>query len=56
MLSTSQAEADVLRSYQLHANAYIAKPTTFDRFTEAIEQVTAVFLPLATLPPQECRD
>jgi CheY-like chemotaxis protein len=50
MLSTSQDESDVLRSYQLHANAYIAKPTTFDLFTEAIQQVTGLFLGLAELP------
>jgi CheY-like chemotaxis protein len=50
MLSTSQAEADVVRSYQLHANAYIAKPTTFDLFAEAIQQVTGLFLSLARLP------
>jgi CheY-like chemotaxis protein len=50
MLSTSQHEADVLRSYQLHANAYIAKPATFDSFTEAIRQVTDLFLSLAKLP------
>lgn len=50
MLSTSQDETDVLRSYQLHANAYIAKPASFDQFTEAIEQVTALFLALAEQP------
>jgi CheY-like chemotaxis protein len=50
MLSTSQDEADVVRSYQLHANAYIAKPTTFDLFAEAIQQVTGLFLSLARLP------
>jgi CheY-like chemotaxis protein len=50
MLSTSQDETDVLRSYQLHANAYIAKPTTFDLFTEAIDQVTRLYLSLAKLP------
>ena len=53
MLSTSQDEVDVLRSYQLHANAYITKPTTFDLFTEAIEQVTGLFLTLAKLPARE---
>jgi CheY-like chemotaxis protein len=55
MLSTSQDEADVLRSYQLHANAYIAKPTTFDLFTEAIGQVANLFLSLAELPVSEHR-
>jgi DNA-binding NarL/FixJ family response regulator len=50
MLSTSQDEVDVLRSYQLHTNAYIAKPATFDSFTEAIRQVADLFLSLAKLP------
>jgi CheY-like chemotaxis protein len=50
MLSTSQDEADVLRSYQLHANAYIAKPTRFDLFAEAIKQVTGLSLSLARPP------
>jgi DNA-binding NarL/FixJ family response regulator len=50
MLSTSQDEADVLRSYQSQASAYIARPTTFDLFTEAIDQVTRLFLSLAKLP------
>jgi DNA-binding NarL/FixJ family response regulator len=50
MLSTPQEEVDVLRSYQLHANAYIAKRATFDSFTEAIKQVADLFLSLAKLP------
>ena len=50
MLSTSQDEADILRSYQLHANAYIAKPASFDLFAEAIKQVTSLFLSVARLP------
>ena len=40
----------MLRSYQVRANAYIAKPATFDLFTEAIRQVTDLFLSLAKLP------
>lgn len=41
---------DVLRSYQLHANAYLARPATFDLFTEVIQQVAGLFLSLARLP------
>jgi DNA-binding NarL/FixJ family response regulator len=50
ILSTSQAETDVAASYQLHANAYIARPVSLDRFTEAIRQVDDFFLTLAKLP------
>jgi CheY-like chemotaxis protein len=53
MLSTSQDETDILRSYQLHANAYIAKPASFDLFTEVIKQVTGLFLTVASLPPAD---
>jgi len=50
ILTTSQAEGDILASYRLHANAYITKPTSFDLFTEAIRQVSEFFLTLVKLP------
>jgi CheY-like chemotaxis protein len=50
ILTTSQAETDIMTSYQLHANAYITKPVSFDRFTEAIRQVDDFFLSLVKLP------
>ena len=50
ILTTSQAEADIAASYQLHANAYITKPPSFDLFTEAIRQVDDFFLTLVELP------
>ena len=50
ILTTSQAEGDILASYRLHANAYITKPTSFDLFTEAIRQVNDFFLTLVKLP------
>jgi CheY-like chemotaxis protein len=50
ILTTSQAQADILASYQLHANAYITKPASFDLFTEAIQQVDDFFLTLVKLP------
>jgi CheY-like chemotaxis protein len=50
ILTTSQAETDILASYQSHANAYITKPVSFDRFTEAIRQVDDFFLTLVKLP------
>ena len=50
ILTTSQAESDIVASYRLHANAYITKPPSFDLFTEAIQQVDDFFLTLVELP------
>ena len=50
MLTTSQAEEDILRSYQLHANAYISKPVDFEHFNDAVRQIDDFFLTLVKLP------
>ena len=50
MLTTSQADEDILRSYKLHANAYVSKPVDFEQFTEAIRQIDDFFLSLVQLP------
>jgi CheY-like chemotaxis protein len=50
MLTTSQADEDILRSYKLHANAYVSKPVDFEQFTEAIRQIDDFFLTLVQLP------
>jgi CheY-like chemotaxis protein len=50
MLTTSQAEEDVLRSYRLHANAYVSKPVDFENFIAAIRQIDDFFLTLVQLP------
>ena len=50
MLTTSQAEEDILRSYKLHANAYVSKPVDFENFLEAIRQIDDFFLTLVQLP------
>ena len=36
VLTTSEAEEDVLRSYDLHANAYVTKPVDFDKFVDVV--------------------
>ena len=51
VLTTSQAEEDILRSYALHANAYISKPVDFERFIERDRQIDNFFLTLVKLPP-----
>ena len=50
ILTTSDAHEDILRSYSLHANAYITKPIYFDRFMNAIRQIDDFYLTLAKLP------
>jgi len=50
VLTTSQAEEDVLRSYQLHANAYVTKPVDFESFIEAIKQIDHFFVTVVRLP------
>jgi CheY-like chemotaxis protein len=51
VLSSSQDPADINRSYELHANAYIVKPRDFDGFTAMIKQIDECFLDLVTPPP-----
>ena len=50
MLTTSRAEEDILRSYKLHANAYVSKPVDFEHFIAAIRQIDDFFLNLVQLP------
>ncbi|HKH04666.1 MAG TPA: response regulator [Acidimicrobiales bacterium] len=51
VLTTSAADEDVLRSYDLHANAYVTKPVDFDRFVEVIRQIDDFFISVVRLPP-----
>jgi len=50
ILTTSNAEEDVVKSYDLHANAYVTKPVDFNAFTTAVRQVDDFFLTVARLP------
>jgi len=50
VLTTSQAQEDIVRSYSLHANAYISKPVDFDRFAGVVGQIEDFFLTLVKLP------
>jgi CheY-like chemotaxis protein len=50
VLTTSAAEEDILRSYQLHANAYVTKPVDFDNFIRAIRQIDHFFVSVVRLP------
>jgi CheY-like chemotaxis protein len=50
VLTTSDAEEDILRSYSLHANAYVTKPVDFDRFIEVVRQIDDFFVTVVKLP------
>jgi CheY-like chemotaxis protein len=52
VLTTSQADEDILRSYQLHANAYVTKPVDFERFITVIRQIDEFFVSVVKLPPR----
>jgi CheY-like chemotaxis protein len=52
VLTTSQADEDVLRSYQLHANAYVTKPVDFERFVKVVKQIDEFFISVVRLPPK----
>ncbi len=52
VLTTSQADEDILRSYQLHANAYVTKPVDFDRFVTVVRQIDEFFISVVKLPPR----
>jgi CheY-like chemotaxis protein len=50
VLTTSENEDDVLRSYSLHANAYVTKPVDFERFIEVVRQIDDFFVSVVRLP------
>ena len=50
ILTTSQADEDILRSYALHANAYVSKPVDFERFMDVIRQIDNFFITVVQLP------
>ncbi|MET9793563.1 response regulator [Streptomyces canus] len=50
VLTTSAAEEDILRSYKLHANAYVTKPVDLDQFIAAVRQIDDFFVQVVRLP------
>jgi two-component system, chemotaxis family, response regulator Rcp1 len=50
ILTTSAAEEDILRSYQLHANCYITKPVDLDQFLKVIKTIDNFWLAIVKLP------
>jgi CheY-like chemotaxis protein len=50
VLTTSEAEEDVLASYDLHANAYVRKPVDFEQFVAAVRAIDDFFITVVRLP------
>jgi len=52
VLTSSEAEEDVLRSYELHANAYLTKPVDFSGFIDVVGKLEEFWLQVVKLPPE----
>lgn len=50
ILTTSRAEEDILKAYNLHANCYITKPVDFDRFMDIVKSIEGFWLTVVKLP------
>lgn len=55
VLTTSEAESDILRSYELHANCYITKPVELDKFITIVQSIESFWLAIVKLPNQSVR-
>jgi chemotaxis family two-component system response regulator Rcp1 len=51
ILTTSRAEEDVLKTYNLHANCYITKPMNLDQFLHVVKSIQDFWLSIVVLPP-----
>lgn len=52
VLTTSRAEMDIVKSYNLHANCYVVKPVDLDKFIEVIRSIEQFWLTAVTLSPR----
>ena len=52
ILTTSDAQADIVRSYQLHANCYLRKPVRLDEFEKLVKSINDFWLTTVKLPQQ----
>jgi len=50
VLTTSNADKDILRIYELHANCYITKPVDFEQFTKVVKSIEDFWLTIVKLP------
>ena len=55
ILTTSSAQADIVRSYQLHANCYLTKPVQLEAFERLVKSINDFWLTVVKLPPTAVR-
>ena len=53
ILTTSQAEKDIIATYKLHANCYITKPVDFDQFINVVKSIENFWFTVVKLPPKD---
>jgi CheY-like chemotaxis protein len=53
VLTTSEAEQDILRSYALHANCYVTKPVDLEKFISIVRAIEDFWLAVVKLPPTQ---
>jgi len=53
VMTTSQAEEDILKSYSLHANCYVTKPLDLDQFVKVVQSIEEFWFSLVKLPTKE---
>jgi chemotaxis family two-component system response regulator Rcp1 len=52
ILTTSQAEEDIIKTYDLHANCYISKPVDLEQFTQVVQSIEFFWLTIVKLPAE----
>ncbi len=52
VVTSSQAEADILKSYSLHANCYVTKPVDLNRFIQVVKSIEDFWVTIVKLPPK----
>ncbi|MBI3049764.1 MAG: response regulator [Acidobacteria bacterium] len=52
VLTTSQAEQDIVRAYDLHVNCYVTKPVDLDQFVHVVKSIEDFWLAIVKLPPE----
>lgn len=53
VLTTSEAERDVMQSYDLGVNAFVTKPVTFDQLADAVQVLGNFWFEIVKLPPED---
>ncbi len=56
VITSSEAEQDILRTYDLHVNCYVTKPVDLDQFIKVVQSIESFWLTIVRLPSQDMLD